>query len=101
MAKKMRAVQVGYAKGPLELVEKDIPEPGIGTVRIKVEACGVCHSDSLTKEGVFPGIKYPRIPGHEIAGIIDAIGPGVQGWSIGQKVGVGWNWGLLRLLRIL
>lgn len=93
MAKKMRAVQVGYAKGPLELVEKDIPEPGIGTVRIKVEACGVCHSDSLTKEGVFPGIKYPRIPGHEIAGIIDAIGPGVQGWSIGQRVGVGWNGG--------
>ena len=69
----MRSVQVPRANGPLELVEKDIPEPGNRQVRIKVQACGVCHSDSFTKEGLFPGIQYPRVPGHEIAGLIDKI----------------------------
>ena len=80
-------------KGPFEIVERPIPEPGAGSVRIKVQACGICHSDSLTKEGVFPGIQYPRVPGHEVAGVIDAVGPGVAGWEPGQRVGVGWNGG--------
>jgi D-arabinose 1-dehydrogenase-like Zn-dependent alcohol dehydrogenase len=90
---KMRAVQVARAKGPLELIEREIPDPGPGTVRIKVEACGVCHSDSFTKEGLFPGIQYPRVPGHEIIGRIDAIGANVLGWTGGQRVGVGWHGG--------
>ncbi|MGD0826503.1 MAG: alcohol dehydrogenase [Desulfobaccales bacterium] len=90
---KMRAVQVPHPNGPLELVERDIPEAGTGSVRIKVQACGICHGDSLTKEGTFPGIQYPRIPGHEVAGIIDAVGPGVVGWKTGQRVGVGWHGG--------
>ena len=76
-----------------EIVEREIPEPGAGSVRIKVEACGVCHSDSMTKEGTWPGIQYPRVPGHEIAGIIDAVGSGVAGWKEGQRVGVGWHGG--------
>lgn len=87
---KMRVVQVPYAKGPLELVEREIPEPSSGNVRIKIQACGICHSDSFTKEGTFPGIQYPRVPGHEIAGEIDAVGTGVNGWKRGQRVGVGW-----------
>jgi D-arabinose 1-dehydrogenase-like Zn-dependent alcohol dehydrogenase len=87
---KMRAVQVARAGGPLQFVERDMPEPGRGEVRIRVEACGVCHSDSFTVEGQFPGISFPRIPGHEVAGVIDAIGPGVVGWQTGQRVGVGW-----------
>jgi D-arabinose 1-dehydrogenase-like Zn-dependent alcohol dehydrogenase len=86
---KMRAMQVTRA-GSLELVERDIPEPGPGEVRVRVEACGVCHSDSFTVEGQWPGLEFPRIPGHEIAGVIDALGPGVVGWRIGQRVGVGW-----------
>jgi D-arabinose 1-dehydrogenase-like Zn-dependent alcohol dehydrogenase len=90
---KMRAVQVTGPNKSFELVEKDIPEPKSRTVRIKVQACGICHSDSFTKEGTFPGIQYPRVPGHEIAGIIDAIGPDVVGWKIGQRVGVGWHGG--------
>jgi alcohol dehydrogenase/propanol-preferring alcohol dehydrogenase len=90
---KMRAVQVSHPKAPLEIVQRDIPEPGAGTVRIKVEACGVCHSDSATVEGILPGIEYPRIPGHEIMGTIDAVGPGVAGFPLGQRVGVGWNGG--------
>jgi D-arabinose 1-dehydrogenase-like Zn-dependent alcohol dehydrogenase len=90
---KMRAVQVTRPKGPLEIVEREIPEPGAGHVRIKVEACGLCHSDVFTKEGNWPGIQYPRVPGHEIAGIIDAIGTGVVGWKPGQRVGVGWHGG--------
>ena len=90
---KMRVVQVTHPKGALELVEREIPEPGVGSVLIKVEACGVCHSDSFTKEGAWPGIQYPRVPGHEIAGIIDAIGIGVVGWTLGQRVGVGWHGG--------
>ena len=90
---KMRAVQVSRPKGPLELVERDIPQPGAGEVRIKVEACGVCHSDTVTKEGLFPGIQYPRVPGHEVIGRLDAIGANVRGWSQGQRVGVGWHGG--------
>jgi D-arabinose 1-dehydrogenase-like Zn-dependent alcohol dehydrogenase len=89
----MRAVQVARPKGPLEVVEREIPEPGTGTVRIKVQSCGVCHSDVFTKEGLFPGIQYPRIPGHEVAGVIDAVGPGVKGWTAGQRAGVGWHGG--------
>ena len=89
----MRVVQVSRPKGPLEIVERPIPEPGAGSVRVKVEACGICHSDSVTKEGLFPGIQYPRVPGHEVAGVIDAVGPGVPGWERGQRVGVGWNGG--------
>jgi len=89
----MRVVRVRQAKGPFELVELDVPEPGPGSVRIKVEACGICHSDSLTKEGVLPFIQYPRAPGHEIAGVIDALGEGVAGWKKGERVGVGWHGG--------
>jgi D-arabinose 1-dehydrogenase-like Zn-dependent alcohol dehydrogenase len=89
----MRVVQVTHPKGALELVEREIPEPGVGSVRIKVEACGVCHGDSWTKDGTLPGIQYPRVPGHEIAGIIDAVGIGVAGWTLGQRVGVGWHGG--------
>jgi alcohol dehydrogenase/propanol-preferring alcohol dehydrogenase len=89
----MRAVQVAEPKGPLELVERKIPEPGAGWVRIKVQACGVCHSDFVTKEGIWPFIHYPRIPGHEVAGIVDAIGAGVDEWAPGQRVGVGWYGG--------
>jgi D-arabinose 1-dehydrogenase-like Zn-dependent alcohol dehydrogenase len=90
---KMRVVQVTQPNGPFELVEREIPEPTAGRVRIKVEACGICHSDSLTKEGALPGIQYPRVPGHEVAGFIDAVGPGVMGWTEGQRVGVGWHGG--------
>jgi D-arabinose 1-dehydrogenase-like Zn-dependent alcohol dehydrogenase len=89
----MRVAQVPRPKGPFEIVERQIPEPGAGTVRIKVHACGICHSDSVTREGLFPGIQYPRVPGHEVAGVIDAVGPGVAGWEPGQRVGVGWNGG--------
>ena len=90
---KMRAVQVSRPNGPFELVEREIPEPGAGAVRIKVQACGVCHSDSVTKDGSIPGIQYPRVPGHEVIGVIDALGPSVAGWKVGQRVGVGWNGG--------
>jgi D-arabinose 1-dehydrogenase-like Zn-dependent alcohol dehydrogenase len=89
----MRVAQVSRPGGAFEIVERPIPEPGAGSVRIKVQACGICHSDSLTKEGIFPGLQYPRVPGHEVAGVIDAVGPGVAGWEPGQKVGVGWNGG--------
>jgi D-arabinose 1-dehydrogenase-like Zn-dependent alcohol dehydrogenase len=89
----MRVVQVSRPNGPFEMVERSIPEPGAGWVRIKVHACGICHSDSLIKEGSYPGIQYPRVPGHEVAGIIDAVGSGVAGWEPGQRVGVGWNGG--------
>ena len=96
---KMRAVQVAKVGGPLEIVELEIPEPESGAVRIKVQACGVCHSDSVTKDGLFPGIQYPRVPGHEVIGIIDAVGPNVpamEGWSTRRR---GLEWRLLRLLR--
>jgi D-arabinose 1-dehydrogenase-like Zn-dependent alcohol dehydrogenase len=90
---RMRAFQVTRANGPFELVQRDIPEPTAGHVRIKVQACGVCHSDSVTKEGLFPGIQYPRVPGHEVVGIVDAIGADVPNWKPGQRVGVGWYGG--------
>ena len=90
---KMRAFQVPKAKDPFQLVDREIPEPAAGSVRIKVQACGICHSDEYAKEGSRPGITYPRVPGHEIAGVIDAVGSGVQGWEIGQRVGVGWHGG--------
>ncbi len=90
---KMRVVQVPSPNAPFEIVEREIPEPGDGCVRIKVEACGICHSDSFVKEGLWPGIEYPRVPGHEVAGIIDAVGAGVAGWTQGQRVGVGWHGG--------
>jgi len=90
---KMRAAQVAGANGPFEIVEREIPAPGAGQVRVKVEACGICHSDSMTKEGLWPGIQYPRVPGHEIAGVIDAVGQGVAGWKTGQRVGIGWHGG--------
>ena len=90
---KMRAVRVPNAKGAFQLVDLEIPEPAAGTVRVKVQACGICHSDEYAKEGLRPGITYPRIPGHEIAGVIDAVGPGVLGWEVGQRVGVGWHGG--------
>jgi D-arabinose 1-dehydrogenase-like Zn-dependent alcohol dehydrogenase len=90
---KMRAVQISRANGPFELVERDIPEPGVGCVRIKVEACGICHSDSMVKSGAMPGIKYPRVPGHEVVGTVEALGSGVIGVSQGQRVGVGWHGG--------
>jgi D-arabinose 1-dehydrogenase-like Zn-dependent alcohol dehydrogenase len=86
---KMQAMQVTRA-GALEHVERDMPEPSRGEVRVRVEACGVCHSDSFTIEGQWPGLAFPRIPGHEIAGVIDALGTGVVGWRVGQRVGVGW-----------
>ena len=90
---KIKAVQVPKADGELEVVERDIPEAGSGQVRIRVLACGVCHSDVITKEGLFPGITYPRVPGHEVAGTIDEAGPGVKGGSKGDRVGVGWHGG--------
>jgi len=89
----MRAVQVSKPEGPFELVEREIPDPAPGTVRVKVEACGVCHSDSLTKGGHMPGIQYPRIPGHEVVGVVDALGQGVALWKGGDRVGIGWNGG--------
>jgi D-arabinose 1-dehydrogenase-like Zn-dependent alcohol dehydrogenase len=90
---KMRAIQVSKPDAPFELVERTIPEPAPGTVRVKVEACGVCHSDSLVKEGHIPGIQYPRIPGHEVVGVVDAVGQGVALWKGGERVGIGWNGG--------
>jgi len=92
MAKNLVA-QVGKAGGAFELVERDIPVPGPGEIRIKVQACGVCHSDSATKEGIFPFIAYPRVPGHEVAGVVDEIGPGVTDWKKGERVGAGWHGG--------
>jgi len=90
---KMRAVQVPAPGGPLELVERDIPNPGPGAVRLRVEACGICHSDWFTKEGAYPGLQYPRVPGHEIAGIVDAVGDGVTAWTVGQRAAIGWHGG--------
>src|SRR5215510_16374109 len=89
----MKAAQMSKAGGDFELVERDIPEPGAGEVRVKVEACGICHSDALVKEGLWPGLQYPRVPGHEVTGTIDAVGVGVTRWKPGQRVGVGWNGG--------
>lgn len=86
---RMRAVQVNTAR-EFELVEREVPEPAANEVRIRVEACGVCHSDVVVKEAAWPGLTLPRVPGHEVAGVIDATGPGVEGWRVGQRVGVGW-----------
>src|SRR5579863_4436488 len=89
----MKAAQVSKPGADFEIVEREIPTPDAGHVRIKVQACGVCHSDVLTKEGLWPGIQYPRVPGHEVAGIVDEVGPGVSAWKKGQRVGVGWHGG--------
>lgn len=88
---KMRVAQVTRPGGPFELVEREIPSPGAGQIRIKVQACGICHSDSLTKEGHWPGIQFPRVPGHEVVGVVDAVGTGVPQWQPGQRVGIGWH----------
>ena len=90
---KMKAAQISKPGGDWELVEREISEPGAGQVRVKVEACGICHSDVLVKEGLWPGIQYPRVPGHEVAGHVDAVGSGVTQWKKGQRVGVGWHGG--------
>ena len=89
----MKVAQVSSPGADFRIVEREIPEPQAGHVRIKVQACGVCHSDVLTKDGLWPGIQYPRIPGHEVAGIIDEVGAGVSAWKKGQRVGVGWHGG--------
>ena len=89
----MKVAQISKPGAGFEVVEREIPEPGAGQVRIKVQACGVCHSDALTVEGAWPGIQYPRVPGHEVAGIIDEVGEGVSVWTKGQRVGVGWHGG--------
>ncbi len=93
MSKKMKAAQISKPGGEWELVEREIPEPGLRQVRVKVEACGICHSDVLVKDGVWPGLQYPRVPGHEVGGRIDAVGSGVTTWKPGQRVGVGWHGG--------
>jgi alcohol dehydrogenase len=87
---KMRAMIVPEVRGKFRMQEFDLPEPGRHEVRIRVHACGVCHSDSVTVEGLAPGITYPRIPGHEVIGAIEALGPDVEGWKVGERVGVGW-----------
>jgi D-arabinose 1-dehydrogenase-like Zn-dependent alcohol dehydrogenase len=89
----MKAAQIPKAGADFEIVDRDVPEPTAGQVRIKVRACGVCHSDQFTKEGTWPGIEYPRVPGHEVAGVIDEMGAGVTAWKKGQRVGVGWHGG--------
>ncbi len=89
----MRAAQISKPGAGFEIVEREIPNPGVKQVRIKVQACGICHSDVLTTEGQWPGIQYPRVPGHEVAGLIDDLGPGVSEWKLGQRVGVGWHGG--------
>ena len=89
----MRVAQISKSGTDFEIVERDIPEPDSGHVRIKVQACGVCHSDVLTKEGLWPGIQYPRVPGHEVVGTVDEVAAGVFAWEKGQRVGVGWHGG--------
>jgi D-arabinose 1-dehydrogenase-like Zn-dependent alcohol dehydrogenase len=91
--KPMRAALVPKPGADFEIVEREIPKPGAGQVRIKVQACGICHSDVFTKEGQWPGIQYPRVPGHEVAGVVDELGAGVSEWKKGQRVGVGWHGG--------
>jgi len=93
MSTKMRAAQISKAGGDFEIIERDIPQPGRGQVLVKVEACGICHSDMLVKEGMWPGLQYPRVPGHEVAGVVDLAGDGVTNWKKGQRVGVGWHGG--------
>jgi D-arabinose 1-dehydrogenase-like Zn-dependent alcohol dehydrogenase len=89
----MKVALVPKAGADFQIVDREIPKPGFGEVRLKVEACGICHSDLLTKEGALPGIQYPRVPGHEVAGVIDEVGPGVTAWKEGQRAGVGWHGG--------
>jgi D-arabinose 1-dehydrogenase-like Zn-dependent alcohol dehydrogenase len=89
----MKVAQIPALGADFQIVEREIPDPGAGHVRIKVQACGVCHSDVLTKDGLWPGIQYPRVPGHEVVGIIDELGDGVSEWTMGQRVGVGWHGG--------
>jgi D-arabinose 1-dehydrogenase-like Zn-dependent alcohol dehydrogenase len=89
----MRVAQVARPDGPFEIVERPVPEPGAGEVRVRVQACGVCHSDAFTRKAMFPGISLPRVPGHEVIGTVDALGAGVSGWKIGDRVGVGWHGG--------
>src|SRR2546427_1813240 len=93
MNKKMQAAQISKPGGDFELIERDIPEPGAGQIRVKVDACGICHSDVLVKDGLWPGLQYPRVPGHEIAGRVDALGDRVTNWKEGERVGVGWHGG--------
>ena len=93
MSTRMKAAQISKAGGDWELVEREVPEPAVGQVLVKVEACGICHSDALVKEGLWPGLQYPRVPGHEIAGRIDTLGANVTAWQKGQRVGVGWHGG--------
>jgi len=93
MTTQMQAAQISKPRGEWEVVERVIPEPRVGHVRVKVEACGICHSDVFVKEGLWPGLEYPRVPGHEIAGHIDAVGDNVRAWRPGQRVGVGWHGG--------
>src|SRR5579863_3760749 len=88
-----RSMQVPAAGGAFQLVTREFPDPGPGQVRIRVQACGVCHSDSLTKEGMWPGLQFPRVPGHEVAGVLDAVGPDVPVFKVGQRVGLGWHGG--------
>jgi D-arabinose 1-dehydrogenase-like Zn-dependent alcohol dehydrogenase len=92
----MRAAQIARPGGEFEVVEREIPKPGAGKVLIKVQACGVCDSDVFVKEGLWPGLQYPRVPGHEVVGVIDALGAGVTGWTKGQRVGVGYHGGGIR-----
>ena len=91
--KRMKVVQVAKPNAGLEVVERDVPEPTPRQVRIKVQACGICHSDMFTVAGAFPGIQYPRVPGHEVVGIIDAVGADVPDWKAGMRAGVGWHGG--------
>ena len=93
MTRTMKAVIVPEAQGAFQVVEREVPTPGAGEVLIRVQACGICHSDAMTKEGTWPGIEYPRVPGHEIAGVIEEVGSGVVGWTADQRVGVGWYGG--------
>ncbi|HYU46409.1 MAG TPA: alcohol dehydrogenase [Terriglobales bacterium] len=93
VARQMKVAQISKPGAGFQIVEREVPEPAEGQVRIKVQACGVCHSDLLTAEGAWPGIQYPRVPGHEVAGIIDEVGAGVSAWEKGQRVGVGWHGG--------
>src|SRR5690349_971417 len=90
---KMKVAAVSRPGADFDLTEREIPVPGPGQVRLRVQACGICFSDHLTKDGLFPGIQYPRVPGHEVAGVLDELGPGVSSWKKGQRVGVGWHAG--------
>jgi D-arabinose 1-dehydrogenase-like Zn-dependent alcohol dehydrogenase len=89
----MKSAQIPKPGADFQIIEREIPQPGAGQVRIKVQACGVCHSDAFTKEGQWPGIQYPRVPGHEVVGTIDEVGVGVTDWKKGQRTGVGWHGG--------